>query len=81
MSLSAEPPIGATFDSNLEICYEVLLYLSSRMARLKAGEALEYISGDPEAEAKIKAWCDARDYTLTLCEQLPDGRWRFVIQK
>ncbi len=81
MSLTDELPIGETFASNLEICYEVLLYLSSRLARLKAGEALEYLSADPSAEAKIRAWCDARAYTLAACEQLLDGRWRFVIQR
>ncbi|PJF42327.1 MAG: hypothetical protein CUN50_04625 [Candidatus Thermofonsia Clade 1 bacterium] len=81
MSPSPEPPIGETFASSLEICYEVLLYLSSRLARLKDGEALEYFSGDPSAEAKISAWCDARGYHLRACEPLPDGRWRFVIQK
>jgi TusA-related sulfurtransferase len=77
----AEQPIGETFTSNLEICYEVLLYLASRMARLPAGEALEYISNDPEAAAKISAWCEAREFTLTCCERLPDDRWRFVIEK
>ncbi|MCS6871077.1 MAG: sulfurtransferase TusA family protein [Anaerolineae bacterium] len=81
MSLPNEPSIGETFGSSLEICYEVLLFLSSRIARLKAGEAFEYISGDPDAEMKIKDWCDARAYKLTLCERLPDGRWRFVIEK
>lgn len=81
MMQMAEQPIGETFTSNLEICYEVLLYLASRMARLPDGEALEYISGDPDAAAKISAWCDARAFTLTCCERLPDDRWRFVIEK
>lgn len=81
MNPSSELPIGETFASDLEICYEVLLYLSSRLARLQAGEALEYFSGDPSAEAKIRDWCDARAHTLLACEQQSNGRWRFVIQK
>jgi TusA-related sulfurtransferase len=79
-SLPAQPP-GDTFDSNLEICYEILLYLSSRLARLKPGEALEYITGDPEAGEKIPPWCDARGYTLLKSGPTPDGRQRFLIQK
>ncbi len=81
MSQISELPIGESFDSNLEICCEVLLYLSSRMARLRTGEAFEYLSGDLSAEAKIRDWCDARAFTLAVCQRLPDGRWRFVIQK
>ncbi|MBO9309519.1 MAG: sulfurtransferase TusA family protein [Chloroflexi bacterium] len=81
MSQTFEPLIGESFDSNLEICYEVLLYLASRMARLRAGEVFEYLSGDPSAESKIKDWCDARAFRLATCERLPDGRWRFVIEK
>ncbi|MCE7946820.1 MAG: sulfurtransferase TusA family protein [Chloroflexi bacterium CFX4] len=81
MMQRVEQPIGETFASNLEICYEVLLYLASRMARLPAGEALEYLSGDPEAAAKISAWCEAREFTLVCSERLPDDRWRFVIKK
>jgi len=36
----AETPADS-FDSNLQVCYEILLYLSSRLARLKPGESLE----------------------------------------
>lgn len=35
MNPSSELPIGETFASDLEICYEVLLYLSSRLARCR----------------------------------------------
>ncbi len=60
---SIETPADAprdTFATGLEICYEVLLYLSSCLARLKPGEVLEFITADPEAADKIPAWCDAR---------------------
>ncbi|GAB4555429.1 MAG: hypothetical protein OHK0023_26650 [Anaerolineae bacterium] len=71
----------AVFASDLEICYEVLLYLSSRLAKLAAGEVLEYITGDAEAEGKIVAWSEQRDITLLAHERLADGRWRFLLQK
>jgi len=69
------------FSSNLEICYEILLYLSSRLARLKPGEVFEFITGDPAAGDKIPEWCDLRGYTLLDQRVLPDGRGRFLIQK
>lgn len=70
-----------TFASNLQVCYEILLYLSSRLARLKPGESLEFITGDSEAAEKIPEWCDARGYTLLGSGFAPDGRHRFLIQK
>lgn len=78
------PPIRSpqdTFASGLDVCYEVLLYLSSRLARLKPGETLEFITSAARAEDKIAAWCESRDYTLLASELLPDGRRRFLIQK
>ena len=77
---SAETPADS-FASNLQVCYEVLLYLSSRLARLKPGESLEVITGDAEAADKIPEWCDARGYTLLSSGLAPDGRHRFLIQK
>ncbi len=69
------------FSTGLNVCFEVLLYLSSRLARLQPGETLEFIARDPGAEDKIQEWCEARGYTLLLSEPLPDGRQRFLIQK
>ena len=69
------------FSTGLDVCFEVLLYLSSRLARLKPGETLEFIARDPGAEDKLQSWCDVRGYTLQLSEPLPDGRHRFLIQK
>lgn len=70
-----------SFASNIEICYEILLYLSSRLAKLAPGETLEFITGDPGANEKIPEWCEARAYTLRSSHLLPDGRWHFLIQK
>jgi TusA-related sulfurtransferase len=70
-----------SFDSNLEICYEVLLYLSSRLAKLPAGGVLEFVTGDPTAGEKIPAWVESRDYELLESGTLADGRTRFLIRK
>lgn len=70
-----------TFATGLPVCYEILLYLSSRMARLNPGETLEFITNDSEAEGKIPSWCEARDYALLDNQSLPDGRRRFLIRK
>lgn len=70
-----------TFASGLEICYEVLLYLSSRLARLEPGEILEFVTDDPDADDKIRSWCEERDHTLLDSQLQPDGRHRFLIRK
>src|SRR5258706_13350910 len=70
---AAESPEGSgnlpdamadTFASNLEICYEILLYLASRMIKLKRGECFEFITSDADAAEKIESWCDLRGFTL-----------------
>lgn len=68
-----------SFDSNLEICFEVLLYLSSRLAKLEPGGVLAFVSGDPEAPEKIPPWCDARGFMLLDQQASSDGRIRFLI--
>ncbi len=69
------------FSTGLDVCFEVLLYLSSRLARLNPGDTLEFIARDPQSEETIQSWCEMRGYTLQLSERLPDGRQRFLIQK
>jgi TusA-related sulfurtransferase len=76
-----QPQSQDVFESNLEICYEVLLYLSSRLARLQPGETFEFITSDLSADEKISEWCDQRGYNLLKSEVLPDGRHRFLIKK
>ncbi len=70
-----------SFDSNLPVCYEVLLYLASRMHKLEPGETLEFITGDTSAANRIAEWCDMRGYTLLTHDKAQDGRLRFVLQK
>jgi TusA-related sulfurtransferase len=70
-----------TFASGLDICYEVLLYLSNRLSRLERGQVLAFVTSDPEATDKIPAWCDVRGYTLLASQVLPDRRQRFLIRK
>jgi TusA-related sulfurtransferase len=70
-----------SFATGLEICYEVLLYLSSRMARLQPGEILAFVTDDPDADDKIRSWCETHDHTLLYNRALPDGRRKFLIRK
>lgn len=76
-----EQAIHDSFTTRLEICYEVLLYLSTRMARLQPGEILEFVTDDPNAGDKIHSWCEERDHALLSSEPLPDDRRRFLIRK
>lgn len=80
-SYTLPPAPNDTFSTDLVICYEVLLYLSSRLARLAPGETLEFVTGDPEAAETIPPWCEAREYTLIERTTLTDGRLRFLIRK
>jgi len=73
--------IADTFHTKLEVCYEILLYLSSRMAKLAPGTVLEFISSDPEAGEKIAEWCEMRGHMLLDATLLDDGQQRFLIQK
>jgi TusA-related sulfurtransferase len=70
-----------TFDTNLPVCYEILLYLSSRLARLTPGDTLEFVTGDPTAADKIPPWCDARDYILLEHQTLANSKQRFLISR
>lgn len=67
--------------TSLEICYEVLLYLSGRLHKLAPGQTLEFVTSDPTADEKIPAWIEAREYELLDMSALPDGRLRFLIRK
>lgn len=74
------------FTTPLDVCFEVLLYLHSRMAKLPDGAILEFTSPDPGAESEIAAWCDLRGFTLLSVESLSpsasgEPQWRFLIQK
>ncbi len=69
------------FQTDLHVCYEILLYLSSRMAKLPAGAVLEFVTGDPGAEDEIRPWCELHEYTLLSAERLPGNRKRFFIRK
>jgi len=70
-----------TFSTRLEVCYEVLLFLASRMQKLAAGQILEFISCDPDAEPEISAWVALHNYELVQIEPLADGQTRFLIRR
>lgn len=73
--------MSETFSTNLEVCYEVLLYLSWLMQKLPAGETLEFIASDPNAENEIVEWVAMRGYELVAAKVLEDGKTRFVIRR
>lgn len=77
------PGAGArdSFETDVSVCFELLLFLSGRLAKLPAGAPLEFISRDPQAHERIVAWCEERGYTLHEARLLPDGRQRFVISR
>ncbi|NJL92311.1 MAG: sulfurtransferase TusA family protein [Anaerolineae bacterium] len=70
-----------TFSTQLEVCYEVLLFLSTRMQRLAPGEILEFISCDPDAPRAVEEWTALRSYELLAVEALEDGQTRFLIRR
>ena len=70
-----------TFSTNLEVCYEVLLYLASQMQSLNKGDVLEFISSDPQAGDRISEWVVIRNYELITMETLADGQTRFLIRR
>jgi TusA-related sulfurtransferase len=72
------------FSSTLQVCYEILLYLNSRMVKLQPGEVLEFTTTDPGAQDEIPQWCELRGYTLLAREQVaaqPEPRWQYLIRK
>lgn len=75
-----DPPAD-TFASNMRVCYEVLLYLASRMAKLQSGDVFEFVTGDSNASEEIPSWCELRGYTLLSAEALSGEQWRFLIRK
>jgi TusA-related sulfurtransferase len=68
-----------SFDSNLNVCYEVLLYLSSRLMRLSPGVPFTFVTADSSAVETIPRWCDERGYTLLCVDRQPAGRWKFEL--
>ncbi len=73
--------ITDSFTSGLEVCFEILLYLNSRMRHLAPGDCFEFISTDPEARERVAEWCDLRGYCLLSSEAMLENGWRLLIQK
>ena len=64
------------------VCYEIRLYLASRLAKLAPGEPFEFLTTDPTAPETVPEWCDLRGFTLISSEPAAmraDGRSRFVL--
>jgi len=76
--------LANSFATDMLVCYEIRLYLSSRLAKLAEGVPFEFLTTDPDAPEAIPEWCDQRGYTLIsseLAETRTDGRSRFVISR
>jgi TusA-related sulfurtransferase len=71
-----------SFATDMLVCYEIRLYLSSRLAKLAEGEPFEFLTTDPDAFEAVPEWCDQRGFTLLTAESAEsrtDGHARFVI--
>lgn len=73
--------MSQTFETELNVCYEVLLYLAWLMQKLPAGEVLEFIASDPNAETEIAEWVELRGYKLVAVETLENRKIRFLIRR
>ena len=74
--------LANSFATDMLVCYEIRLYLSSRLAKLPVGEPFEFLTTDRDAPVAVPEWCDQRGYTLISIERAEsrsDGRSRFVI--
>ncbi|HZV20424.1 MAG TPA: sulfurtransferase TusA family protein [Hyphomicrobiales bacterium] len=62
-------------------CPLPVLKVRKAMRPLAPGTRAEILATDPGAEADFKAYCDASGYAFLSAAVLPDGVFRFVIQK
>lgn len=83
MAPTPKPDLTADdrFETDLDVCSEVKLYLHSLMTKLQPGQVLAFTSSDPNAEREIADWAALRGYSLLAVEALDDGRTRFFIQR
>ncbi len=70
-----------SFSTQLEVCYEIKLYLATLLHRLEPGEVLEFISTDPNAQAELETWAVLRGHELVDIQPLDAQRTRFLIRK
>ncbi|MBZ0307240.1 MAG: sulfurtransferase TusA family protein [Anaerolineae bacterium] len=73
--------MSETFSTGLEVCYEVLLYVSWLIQKLPEGEILDFTASDPNARNKIEPWAELNEYELVRVEVLQDGKTRFLIRR
>jgi len=69
------------FATGFAVCSEVLLFLASRMLKLKSSEVLEFVATDPHAADAILPWIEMRGYILLEIQELEGNRTRFLIQR
>ena len=73
--------VNDSFEMGLEVCTEVLLYLSSRMQTLAQGDVLEFVSSDPNAATQIIPWAEMRAFELLDITQIDDTHTRYLIRR
>lgn len=71
----------AQFSTQLDVCYEIKLYLASLMHKLAPGDVLEFISTDPNAQYELEEWVTLRGHDLIESQPLDAHRTRFLIRK
>jgi TusA-related sulfurtransferase len=69
------------FSTNLQVCYEVKLYLAYLLQKLAPGEILEFTSSDPNSPAEILPWLELREYELVEIQHIEDNLIRFFIRR
>lgn len=69
------------FETRLEVCYEVMLYLAARLQKLAAGEVLAFVSSDPNARHVIPSWADERGFEVIDIQELELDQTRFLIRR
>jgi len=70
-----------SFSTELEVCFEVLLYLASLMQQLPVGEVLTFTSTDPNAQHAVIEWVELRGYELLRIEARADGSTQFQLRR
>lgn len=74
-------PMPEPFRCGLPVCYEVKLYLATRINQLAEGQVLEFISPDPNAAHELDDWAALRGYEIIDTQPLDNQQTRFLIRR
>jgi|GEM_PF-3801198 len=73
--------LAGSFSSGLEVCFEIKLFLASRIEPLEDGAVFEFISAHPNAKAEVEPWVYERGYDLLEVQDLDNNQTRFLIRR